>query len=48
MEVKVASKIIETKDFTAGVEQVLCSPKLVKGQKHPNKADYEYTAENKK
>ena len=40
MEVKVASKMIETKEFDIGVEQVLMSPKAHKGQKHPNAAQY--------
>lgn len=40
MEVKVASKMIETKEFDIGVEQVLMSPKARKGQKHPNAAKY--------
>ena len=39
MEVNVASSMIETKTFDAGVEQVLMTAKP-KGQKHPNAADY--------
>ena len=31
MEVKVASKMIDSKDFDAGVQQVLLSPKAHKG-----------------
>ena len=40
MEINVASKMIETKDFDAGVEQVLLTSKAKKGQKHPNAAKY--------
>lgn len=40
MEVKVASKMMETKEFDIGVQEVLMSPKKVKGQKHPNAANY--------
>ena len=31
MEVRVASKMIESKDFDAGVQQVLLSPKAQRG-----------------
>lgn len=40
MEVKVASKMIETGEFDAGVQQVLMSPRQNKGQKTPNAASY--------
>ena len=43
MEINVASKMIETKDFDAGVEQVLLSAKATKGQKNPNTAKYSST-----
>ena len=40
MEVKVASKMIETDEFDIGVNQVLLSPKVNKSQKHPNAPVY--------
>ena len=40
MEVKVASKVIETEGFDAGVQQVLMNKKQQKGQKTPNVANY--------
>ena len=40
MEVNVASRMIDTKEFEVGVQEVLLKPKQAKGQKLPNAAKY--------